>query len=99
MKPDFQKAQENLRETKKEVLIQTATLVNSAFALVAALAWNEAIKALITRYIPAGSTLYTQLIYAVGVTIIVVLVSMRLTRVIKRLSPEDESEKQNGTVL
>lgn len=91
MRPQLQKAREKVRETNREVMIQTATLMNSAFALVAALAWNEAIKALIERYIPAGSTLYSQVLYALALTVIVVLVSMRLTRVIKRLSPDDET--------
>jgi hypothetical protein len=91
MKPQLQKAREKVRETNREVMIQTATLMNSAFALVAALAWNEALKALIERYIPAGSTLYSQVLYALVLTVIVVLVSMRLTRIIRRLRPEDET--------
>lgn len=93
MKPQLQKARENLKETKVEVYIQTATLMNSAFALVAALAWNEAVKALIDRYIPSGSALYSQFIYALALTVIVVLVSMRLNRFIKRYKPDEESQQ------
>ncbi len=93
MKPVLSKAKENIQETKKELLLQSATLINSAFALVAALAWNEAIKAIINTYIPSGSTLYSQLIYAIVLTIIVVIISMRLTRLIKRYKPEDEDKK------
>jgi hypothetical protein len=90
MKPDIKKAKVNLVETKKEVLVQTATLINGAFALVAAFAWNEAIKALINKYVPAGSTLYSQFIYAIVVTIVVVIVSHRLTSLIKRYKPDEE---------
>lgn len=92
MAANFQKAKENLRETKEEVYIQTATLMNSAFALVAALAWNDAVKALIDRYIPTGSALYSQFAYALGLTIIVVLVSMRINRFIKRYRPDESKQ-------
>jgi hypothetical protein len=93
MQPSIQKARENLRETKQAVYLQTATMVNSAFALVAALAWNEAIKAIIDRYIPAGSALYSKLIYALILTVIIVLVSMRLNRIIQRYKPEEDVKK------
>ncbi len=93
MKPKFQTAKEKLKETNKQVFLQTASLINSALALVAALAWNEAIKAIIDRFIPAGSALYSQVLYALIVTVIVVLVSMRLTRVIARYTPEDDENK------
>ena len=92
MKPSITKAKENIQETKKEVLAQTATLINGAFALVAAFAWNEAVKTLINTYVPAGSTLYSQFIYAVAVTIIVVIISMRLTTIIKRYRPEEDKK-------
>lgn len=84
------KAKKNLQETKKQVFLQTANLVNSAFALVAALAWNDAIRQIIDRYVPAGSNLYSKLIYALFVTFIVVLISMRLTKIINEYKPEDE---------
>lgn len=93
MKPIVATTKKNLQETKKQLFFQTATLINSAFALVAALAWNEAIKEIIVTYIPAGSSLYSKLIYAFLVTLIVVLVSMRLTKVINELKPDDEDDK------
>ena len=36
-----------MREVKDEVMKTIATLVTTAFGLIAALAWNEAIKAII----------------------------------------------------
>lgn len=93
MKPILTKAKKNLQETKKQVFLQTATLINSAFVLVAALAWNDAIKQIIDRYVPAGSNLTSKLVYALLVTLIVVLVSMRLTKLINELNPPEEDTK------
>ncbi len=68
-------------ETQKEVYMQTLTLLGGAFALVAALAWNEAVKALIEKFFPAGSDVFSKFLYAVVITVLVVLV----TRYIKQL--------------
>lgn len=92
MEPLLTKAKENIQETKKQFYVQTATMVNSAFAIVAALAWNEAIKELITRYVPAGSSLYSKFIYALILTVIIVLVSMKLTRIINEYKPAEEEK-------
>jgi hypothetical protein len=89
-----QKARSNLKETKKEVFLQTVTLINSAFALVAALAWNEAIKALLDRFFPAGSGLYSKFGYAIIITVLVVIVSTRLTSVLSRMDPDRVTAEQ-----
>lgn len=94
MKPDIYKAKDRINETKKQVFLQTATLVNSAFALVAALAWNEAIKALIEKYVPTGSTLYSKFLYALVLTTIIVLISMRLTKIINEYKPDESETKK-----
>lgn len=94
MEPSLQKASKRIKETKQQVYFQTATLINSAFALVAALAWNEAIKALIDQFFPAGSALYSKLVYALVLTVIVVLVSMKLTKIINTYKPEEQADKQ-----
>ena len=55
----------------------TVASMNSAFGLATALAWNEAIKAVIQNIMPKGSTGHTQLImYAVFVTILYVVFMM-----------------------
>jgi hypothetical protein len=66
-----------------EVLEQMIALVTSGFGLVAALAWNEAIKALFAEFFPepAGNVI-ALFIYALFITIIVVIITTRLTRVI-----------------
>jgi hypothetical protein len=75
-------------ETRREVLSETLTLINSAFALVAALAWNEAIKALIDAYFPAGSGVYSKFTYALVVTLVLVFVTGRLSKLAARYNIE-----------
>ena len=81
----------SLKATNKQVFLQTLALVNSAFALVAALAWNEAVKALIDHYFKSGSDLYSRFAYAIIITVFVVIISSRLTKLMQRFDPEPES--------
>lgn len=73
---------------KKEVLKQMLTLATSGFGLVAALAWNELIKELVEGYIQplvgGSSGIISKLIYAVMVTALAVLVTLNLTKIIKK---------------
>ncbi|MFA6534365.1 MAG: DUF5654 family protein [Patescibacteria group bacterium] len=66
---------------KKEIRSQTAGYILAAFGIVAGLAWNEAIKSLIAYLFPfQASSLLMQFIYAIGITLVVVVVSIYLTR-------------------
>jgi hypothetical protein len=71
------------------ILKQMLTLATSGFGLVAALAWNSAIQELVATYIkpylPKGSGLISLLIYAVLVTVIAVIVTLNLSRLIEKL--------------
>lgn len=62
-------------------------LSTTGFGLVAALAWNEAVKTFIEDYIkpytPSGSGLLSQVIYAVIITVLAVTITYQLT-VLKR---------------
>jgi cytochrome b subunit of formate dehydrogenase len=68
---------------------QMLTLATSGFGLVAALAWNSAIQELVEVYIkpflPEGSGLVSLLIYAIFVTLIAVIVTFNLSKVIEKL--------------
>jgi uncharacterized membrane protein len=70
------------------VLKQMLVLATSGFGLVAALAWNNAIQELVNTYIkpylPVGSGLISLLIYAALVTIIAVLVTVNLSKLIEK---------------
>lgn len=75
----------------KEVLETIITLMTTAFGLVAALAWNEAIQALFAALLPQGGDLAAKFLYAIVVTVIVVLITIRLGRLAKRLADDTES--------
>lgn len=85
------KASQNVKEANRDVFNQTLILLNQALALVAALAWNEAIKSLIDRYFPARSGLYSRFFYAVILTLLVVIVTRYLSNISRRLNPDDSA--------
>ena len=67
------------------VLRKTLELLTAGFALVAALAWNDAIQTLFTRIFGSEKTLPAKFMYALAVTAIVVAVGIRLSRLEKYL--------------
>ena len=71
-------------EVKGQVLQTIATLMTTAFGLIAALAWNETIKAIILMYIPKGDGITGLLIYAVIITIIAVVATILIGRAIAK---------------
>lgn len=64
-------------------------LATAAFGFVAALAWNEAVKGVIDKFIAPGSGLRSKIYYAVAVTIIAVVVTYFLGK-----ATQEESEKE-----
>lgn len=69
------------------IMNEMLTLSTTGFGLVAALAWNDAIKTFIVEYIQpftqTDSVLVSQLIYAVIITLLAVTITYELT-VLKR---------------
>jgi septation ring formation regulator EzrA len=77
----IEKLKENGKEIKKEIWQQTISYIIAAFGLVAGLAWNEAIKALIDYLFPLGeNTLLAKFIYAISMTLIVVIITIYLMK-------------------
>jgi len=76
------------KRLQKEALKQMLTLATSGFGLVAALAWNQFITEFVETYIRplvgGSSRLISSLIYAVIITILAVLVTYNLTKVVKK---------------
>ena len=74
----------NLKESSREVKAKTVAYISTAFGLVAGLAWNDAIKALIESLFPlAKNTLLAKFVYAVLVTVVVVLLVKKLESLFK----------------
>jgi hypothetical protein len=65
---------------KVEVLDKIAALVTAAFGLVAALAWNEAIKAVFKEIFGTADAVGPMLIYAIIVTIAAVILTIVVAR-------------------
>lgn len=73
---------------KAEILDKIATLLTAAFGLIAALAWNGAIRAIFEAVFGSADNITAMLIYAVVVTIIAVLVTIWIARSVKRAKGE-----------
>ena len=78
----------NIEEKKYlhiELLEQMQTLMSAGFALVAALAWNTAIQDLFVRIFPNQSSLIAKFVYAILITLIMIVVTRRLSKTISML--------------
>jgi len=75
------KIKNGIKEVKREFKERTITLILGGFGLVAALAWNEAIKTLFETIFPKKNELIGKFIYAAIVTIIVVIISLQLKKI------------------
>lgn len=73
---------------KSEILEKIAALLTAAFGLVAALAWNGAIRAIFEELFGSADNITAMLIYAVLVTIIAVLVTIWVARATKKAKGE-----------
>lgn len=84
-------AKRNAKQTKLHLAIlqQIVTLSTSGFGVVAALAWNNVIQELVNThikpYLPQGSSLLSLFIYATIVTILAVITTIQLSRLIEKL--------------
>ena len=74
--------------TIKMMLQSMITLASAALGLVAALAWNDAIKETIQRLLGGNDTLTSKYIYAIFATIIAVVVVLVLTRIAAKVGGE-----------
>jgi hypothetical protein len=69
------------KETTKIVLQSMIALSSAALGLVAALAWNDAIKGTIALFLKGGDTLSSKYIYAIFATALAVVVVLILARI------------------
>jgi len=63
---------------KKDVIEKLAALVTAAFGLVAALAWNDTIKAIFKAVFGDANSIPAMLVYAVVVTVIAVYATIMI---------------------
>ncbi len=71
---------------KKQVVEKITALMIAAFGLVAALAWNDTIKAIFKEVFPSpGNNIIAMLVYAVVVTVIAVLGAVSIGNISEKL--------------
>ena len=63
---------------KAEIVDKLAALITAAFGLVAALAWNDTIKAIFKTVFGAPDTISAMVVYAILVTILAVVVTIQI---------------------
>jgi uncharacterized membrane protein YuzA (DUF378 family) len=77
----------------KEAIKSMITLATSAFGLVAALAWNEAIQSLFKQIFGAKGSLLSLFLYAIIVTIVAVWVTSRLGKIAEQVGVKPPEKK------
>ena len=74
---------QEVRQLRLEILQKVADLMTAGLGLVAALAWNEAIKAFFSQFFPQpGGNVIALTLYALLITIIIVLITVQLGRAV-----------------
>jgi len=76
-----------------QVLEAMSALIVSAFSLVAALAWNEAIKTAVTLWLGEGNELMGLVIYAIIVTVLAVVMAILITRAVRKAKASAKAKK------
>lgn len=71
---------EKSNEFKVQLLETFASLITAAFGLVAALAWNEAIKQMVAAVFQSSDDLVGLCVYAIIVTVLAVIMTLLIAR-------------------
>ena len=82
-------------EFKVQLLETFAALITAAFGLVAALAWNEAIKAAVASVFNTGDELLGLVVYAVIVTILAVIMTLLIARALGKAKDALAASQKN----
>ncbi|MFC1938969.1 DUF5654 family protein [Chloroflexota bacterium] len=75
---------------KGETIDKLAALLTAAFGLVAALAWNETIKAIFRNIFGTQETIWSWVVYAVIVTVVAVFVTLRIAKMASKAKNQKE---------
>ncbi len=89
---DMKDVKKRSSKVASDVRERTISYLTAAFGLVAGLAWNEAIKGFIEAYYPlAQDSVMAKFIYALAVTLVLVI----MTSVLLKLSKTTETKKKS----
>ncbi len=76
------------KNLKLELLEKMTTLIAAGLGLVAALAWNDAIKGLFSIIFGKSSNIAVMFLYAIVITVVVVVATIKLSRATNKLKEE-----------
>ena len=80
---------------KSKIVAESLAMIGTAFGLVAALAWNEAVKSLINEFLPKkGQGVLPLFIYAVAVTVIAVVAIGRIMKLKEKFENDPHGRNQ-----
>jgi hypothetical protein len=87
-----------MNKFQEELRRRSFGYITTAFGLVAGLAWNEAIKAVIERFFPmSDGGMIAKFVYAIFITILLVFISVYILKTdgdkIKKSSTEEDGKK------
>ena len=85
----------NKKPLKLEILEKLSSLITAGFGLVAALAWNEVIQEFFATIFPRPNMLLGKLVYAVIITLIVVIITVKLGDVIGKIKETISEEEKH----
>ncbi len=84
------------KSLKLEILQKISELATAGFGLVAALAWNDAIQSLFKKVFGTQSEVWAKFAYAVIITGLVVIITMRLGNLINKIKSQYNKEENEN---
>ena len=82
------------KSLRLEILENVSKLATAGLGLVAALAWNDAIQTLFKMIFGEQSAVWAKFTYALLVTALVVVITMRLSNIIDKIKQNKEDGGQ-----
>ncbi|MBI4449545.1 hypothetical protein HY634_00640 [Candidatus Uhrbacteria bacterium] len=94
MRPSIERLRQEERMIEREVRERVVGYLTAALGLVAGLAWNDAIAALIVHWFPIErNSILAKFIYAAAVTVVVVLITTYVVRLLRRTDRVESSAR------
>ncbi len=87
------------KEIRIKVIETVAALMTAAFGLLAALAWNEAIRMAVIDWLGEASGTVGLFVYAIIVTIIAVVATIYIGRVLARYKAAEAAEEASASTV
>jgi C4-dicarboxylate transporter len=89
----IKKIREEGKALKKEINKKVLSYITAGFGFVAGLAWNEAVKSFIEYVLPQSrGTMVAKFVYALILTLILVIISFYLAKILEKDTKKEEEK-------